>query len=187
MKKDLRALKTRQALFNALITLATERHYTAITVSELTKVAQINRATFYKHFTSMQDLAMAFVEAEIKTLFHIMEPMASIRYRPGYERQMLTLVLKHIASRQHIYHLLMVKKHIPEFTARFMEVMRTRMVEHPQNHQQQRFLTLHIEPTIGSWYGSAALVGTISLWLDEGLPYTPEFLAEQIMRLNPFQ
>lgn len=49
---DARIVRTRAALHDAIIELATLKPVPSITVSELTRLAGINRVTFYKHFTT---------------------------------------------------------------------------------------------------------------------------------------
>ena len=47
---DRRQRKTREAIFNAFITLLSKKNYNGITVGEIIEVANIGRATFYAHF-----------------------------------------------------------------------------------------------------------------------------------------
>ncbi|MEO6091426.1 MAG: TetR family transcriptional regulator, partial [Novosphingobium sp.] len=53
---DRRALRTRQALHQALIQLITERDYDTISVSDIADAANVGRSTFYAHFTDKDDL-----------------------------------------------------------------------------------------------------------------------------------
>ncbi len=47
---DRRQRKTRDAIFNAFISLLSKKHYDKITVGEIIEIADIGRATFYSHF-----------------------------------------------------------------------------------------------------------------------------------------
>lgn len=53
---DRRARKTRAALYEALIILLREKPLRDISVTELTKAADVNRSTFYTHFEDIFDL-----------------------------------------------------------------------------------------------------------------------------------
>lgn len=53
---DRRARKTRAALTAALLTLLKEKPVRTITVTELTELADVNRATFYVHYQDVYDL-----------------------------------------------------------------------------------------------------------------------------------
>ena len=56
-KTDRRVEKTKQSLYNAFVSLIQNKTYTSITISELTKVANIDRRTFYLHYSCIDDVA----------------------------------------------------------------------------------------------------------------------------------
>ena len=47
---DRRQRKSREAIFNAFISLLSTKHYNKITVGEIIEIADVGRATFYSHF-----------------------------------------------------------------------------------------------------------------------------------------
>lgn len=53
---DARIVKTRRAIFRALIELLEERPLEAVTITELCSRAMINRKTFYVHYKSPRDV-----------------------------------------------------------------------------------------------------------------------------------
>lgn len=55
-KTDLRIIKTKRAIYNALIELLHKKGITKITVAELAQKAEINKGTFYLHYSDMHDL-----------------------------------------------------------------------------------------------------------------------------------
>lgn len=56
MAIDRRVLRTRTALYDALVSLIRRKAYDLITVEDLLREAGVGRATFYAHFTSKDDL-----------------------------------------------------------------------------------------------------------------------------------
>lgn len=58
--KDLRVIKTRQTIRNALSELMSEKELPDITITELCSRAQINRKTFYRHYRSISDVITEF-------------------------------------------------------------------------------------------------------------------------------
>ena len=56
MAIDRRVARTRNALYDALVTLILRKGYEATTVQDLLDEANVGRATFYSHFTSKEDL-----------------------------------------------------------------------------------------------------------------------------------
>ncbi|AIM25660.1 TetR-like C-terminal domain-containing protein [Melissococcus plutonius] len=56
MKTNTKKEKTKQKIYNALIKLAEEKNIKEVKVSELCRVADINRSTFYLHYQDTYDL-----------------------------------------------------------------------------------------------------------------------------------
>ncbi|PKG22627.1 TetR/AcrR family transcriptional regulator [Niallia nealsonii] len=63
-KTDLRVIRTKEAIRDALIELIDEKGFEAITVKDITTRAKINRGTFYAHYQDKFDL-MTKCEEEI--------------------------------------------------------------------------------------------------------------------------
>ena len=64
IKKDRRVEKTTQSIRNAFISLINEKDISQITIKELAERANINRKTFYMHYTSVNDILKG-IEDEI--------------------------------------------------------------------------------------------------------------------------
>lgn len=62
--KDLRVRRTLKAIRYAFYKLVLEKDYSDISITELTERAEINRKTFYLHYSSLEDLVQE-VEQEI--------------------------------------------------------------------------------------------------------------------------
>ena len=62
MKKDLRVIKTKAHLQEALLQLLKEKALDKITISELCKLANINRGTFYLHYHDLSELFGEYFE-----------------------------------------------------------------------------------------------------------------------------
>lgn len=55
-KRDRRISKTQKSIHNAVVSLIQEKDISQITVKELAEVADINRKTFYMHYSSIQEV-----------------------------------------------------------------------------------------------------------------------------------
>ncbi len=64
-KTDLRVIKTRKALTEALYDLLCEKSLGDITVTELCERAMVRKATFYKHFACKEDL-LTYMVSELQ-------------------------------------------------------------------------------------------------------------------------
>ncbi len=67
MVTDRRVVRTRTALYDALVRLVGVRDYDQITVEDILREANIGRSTFYAHFSSKDDLLKNSLE-RLKTL-----------------------------------------------------------------------------------------------------------------------
>lgn len=61
-KLDRRIIKTRRAINTAMLQALNERHIDNITITEVTTRADINRKTFYLHFSCVEDVVKAMEE-----------------------------------------------------------------------------------------------------------------------------
>ncbi|MBO4899378.1 MAG: TetR/AcrR family transcriptional regulator [Lachnospiraceae bacterium] len=65
-KTDLRVKKTKRAIYNALVELLKKKNLENITVLELTEAAEINKSTFYLHYSDIFDLYQEALASHIK-------------------------------------------------------------------------------------------------------------------------
>ncbi|GAA0136225.1 TetR/AcrR family transcriptional regulator [Paenibacillus sp. YSY-4.3] len=184
---DLRVHRTRKYLKEAYIALLQEQEFYKITVHALTKRAEINRVTFYLHYQDMDDFVEQFLQELLDEIEAILRTKYDAPYEPGYELATLVTLLEYIAANAHIYKTLIVSKSIPYFTQHLMELMRKLILGRAPNTDHQAFPAMDIPKDIAAWYGTSAMVGTIALWLGEDMPYSPHYLAKQIVKLNPFR
>ncbi len=70
---DLRVVKTRRTIKNALIELVAEKELSDITISELSKRAQINRKTFYRHYKAVPDVVTELENEILEKFSHILK------------------------------------------------------------------------------------------------------------------
>jgi AcrR family transcriptional regulator len=69
--KDLRIIRTRELIREALIDLIEEKGFEAITVKDITTKARINRGTFYSHYQDKYDLMTSCQEEIMSNLADI--------------------------------------------------------------------------------------------------------------------
>ena len=86
MKKlDRRVVRTRQSLSVALVSLALEFGYEAITIKMLTQHAGIGYATFFRHFKSKDDLLLHVLRSGLGVMMDLLRPEMT-----PYERALIT-------------------------------------------------------------------------------------------------
>lgn len=85
-KTDRRTLYTRQVIMDAYIQLLKEKPVEKIRVAEICKIAEINRSTFYLHFSDILDVKQA-IEQELYEKF---KTFVKSQRKKGKNRQKLS-------------------------------------------------------------------------------------------------
>ena len=67
-KTDLRIIKTKKVIYEALIDLMKEKTFEEIKVSDICNKALINRSTFYAHYEDKYELLVEFIN-DLKSNF----------------------------------------------------------------------------------------------------------------------
>ncbi|MDQ0157504.1 TetR/AcrR family transcriptional regulator [Robertmurraya andreesenii] len=62
---DLRSIRTRKFIIDSFIELLEKKDFNSITISDITKGAMINRATFYRHFLDKYDLLEKVIKEDL--------------------------------------------------------------------------------------------------------------------------
>ena len=107
--QDRRARRSRAALRAALLDLITERGLNRIAVSDVTKRADVNRSTFYEHYSDVHELAADACTRmfdELIAATPVLLPDGTPRERDR-GRAAVTGVLTHIAERADLYRALL--------------------------------------------------------------------------------
>ena len=78
MKHELNSQNTKQMLCDAFITLASKKAFSKITVSEIINLCNVNRKTFYYHFTDVYDLLEWHLTNEIQAVISSFNPLSDI-------------------------------------------------------------------------------------------------------------
>ena len=74
-RKAAQIARTRRQIEDALITLAAEGGYCALTVAELCRTAGVGRPTFYRHFSSKRDVLSAIVDRSFADLLAALDAL----------------------------------------------------------------------------------------------------------------
>ena len=75
-KHDRRILKTKKAIYEALVELMQKKNLNSITVTELAAAANINRKTFYTYYSTVNDVLDEVINELISSLKDLMYAMS---------------------------------------------------------------------------------------------------------------
>ena len=97
---DLRVIKTKKVLFEALTSLMKEHSFEEIKTSDICSLALVNRSTFYAHYEDKYDLLVDFIK-ELKN--ELEQDLAKNVNTKEYFMEALNLITDHIDEKKDIY------------------------------------------------------------------------------------
>ncbi|GLX69914.1 TetR/AcrR family transcriptional regulator [Paenibacillus glycanilyticus] len=177
---DRRVVRSREALKQALLALMKQKDFDEISITEIVELANYNRGTFYSHYESKEALLDDIIYALIEELLQSFrapyenEEYFSIHELPAHSVK----IFEHIHEHAELYTLLMksnAHSHLREKMFDAIRQISKDELEHP---------TLEgINTELLSVYSNHALLGLIFYWIENGLPYTPAYMQEQLVKL----
>lgn len=175
-KMDRRKKYTRMVVKDTLMQLLKERTISAITVKEICAHAEINRSTFYAHYSDQFDL-LEQIETEI------IEEMFTYLSQYNFDKedetlQMTEKLLEYIVTKQDVCQTLFKENGDTSFQQKVMNVAHQFLMKNwavdNLNEDNSEYLTTFI--ISGSIY-------VMKSWLYNGMDKTPKEMAELINNL----
>ncbi|KQO10707.1 TetR/AcrR family transcriptional regulator [Paenibacillus sp. Leaf72] len=187
-KMDPRVIRTRQLIRDAFLQLIQEYDLEKITVNRLAERATINRVTFYLHYRDIPDMLNQMADNMTTHIRKLLEDVADQSSTAKDEWPELVRLIQHFADHSASYKIMLGSRRLPIFTERLSVLMMEFIKSKIGNHNaSSKTITPQIPNDIAAWYGSSAFLGTIVIWLRNDMPYTPAFLAKQLLLMVPFK
>lgn len=153
----------------------------APTVGQLCQRAQINRSTFYRHYTDVYDL-MNRVEQEFQHgLYRSLDGDSAFLARLGSKPEELEPLIAYIGQNPHFYRIYLQKYATNEDNKGFQRYWQNQVLPLFQSHgvQNEAHIRYYYE------YVKTGIVSVLRLWLENGCRETPAELARILCRLLP--
>jgi AcrR family transcriptional regulator len=175
---DPRIRRTRRLLQEAVLALAEEQDFAAITVQDISRRAEINRNTFYSHYRDKDDLIVQALDMLFDELTaedrRFVDAHGTVTADTVPEP--LRAVVHHVGDRPELYRRLLGEYGSVAFT--------TRLMSYVQRQFLQVWANMRHEPTpsgppaeLRAWFAAASLHGILSWWLERGTQEEPETVA----------
>lgn len=146
-KIDLRVIKTKKAIKSAFLELMREEGFVSINVKKIIELAEINRGTFYIHYTDKYDLLNKIEEELLSSLLEITNASPYNEFKSEHTNweefhTFFALFVKYVYEQGELFTLLQSEKGDPAFMSKFYEMCRTVWEKHqisgrlsiPQNY-----------------------------------------------------
>lgn len=181
VNKDLRIKKTQRSLQEALLALINEKGFDAISVKDLTEQAEINRATFYRHYLDKYDLLDKNIDNMLLDLGNTVIPknMNEIIGKDGEPSPMYVKLFEFIFENASFFRTMMSKNGISSFQYRLIVIMKDYINMAIDEFQQQQN-SMHTQKEIVINYITYAIIGLINYWLESDMKYSPQHMAKQL-------
>ncbi|MCC7360721.1 MAG: TetR/AcrR family transcriptional regulator [Anaerolineales bacterium] len=160
-KQDRRVVRTEEALARAMIALALEKPYTAITIRDLTERAGVGYATFFRHFTDKEALLTRVLAVFVAELLALLPA--------GRAAGSGAVVFQYIAARQALCRVLLNSP----ISAALGRHIQQAAIGATLAQQRPRRGGL-VPPEIAANHLAAASIALIQWWLEHDQPYPPE-------------
>jgi AcrR family transcriptional regulator len=184
-KIDRRVSRTRRQLREALMELILEKGYDNITIEEITDRADLGRTTFYLHYRDKEALLLESLEQIAEELrgqirLENMQPGISAG---GQGRSPIQEVFQHAAENSNLYKIILSGG----AATAVLNLVREMLLEAAEQFFAPRLAARagEVVPPVDSFAGyfASALLGYLTWWLDKGMPYSPDEVADLFMQL----
>jgi AcrR family transcriptional regulator len=165
----------------AMRSLVMEKPFDKITVKEITERAGLRRATFYLHYQTKEDLLRSVLNVTFRSLVERSRALAHLDVIGGKTQLDAYLVtFEHVAENAALYQRLLagsggalayeeIRQHLADLVLEGLGALNDETMDMP--------------PTVIAQYIAGTELSLIVWWLNAGMPYTTQQMAEMTHRL----
>jgi len=189
LSTDLRILRTKRLIRNAMTELMQEKGFEGFTVSDLTDRAAINRSTFYSHYRDKYDLLERSEEEILCGIERIIEKI----YTPSSQKRLnelqpdepepwLVEMFQYILDNQEFMKVSLGSKGNPLFQKKLKDLLRRKLIATFWKESIGKEMLVPVEYLTA--YVISAHLGVIQHWLESGTKGTPYELSLILSRMT---
>ncbi|HBF37661.1 MAG TPA: TetR/AcrR family transcriptional regulator [Firmicutes bacterium] len=178
-RTDLRVLKTQKLIRDSFLSLIDKKGFAIITINDIAEKAQINRSTFYLHYTDKYALLDKMVDEAMEKLVALVAPEAHIQSKNldvESLRQNIQAILTIIAEDVIFYKIIFGENRMFNLREKMADILKQKF---GQSFREQTLIPdeLFLE-MVTSLY-----MGAIAWWLSRGTAYSPSYMAQQLVKI----
>ncbi len=166
----------------ALILLMADKPFPLIKVTEICKISDYNRGTFYRHYDNKDDLLNDLLEVKLEELNVVLEKVAKKNQPKQRDVNQLTPLFSYIYDNRYFFSVLLGEHKIIGFRLRLFEAYRIyltpRIVEPLPSIENDPILKeIHLDFISSTWLGVSLF------WITHQDHPSPEYVAEQFIKI----
>ncbi len=171
-KADRRVKYTIMMLKDALIELMQKEHISKISVKSLCEIADVNRSTFYAHFSDQYDLLEYTYQEVIKNIKNHLEKQQLYEKHP-ISFQTLNRLLDYVKENADLFKAILSDNCDPDIQRKIMNEL---MDYHPYAGTDKR------TKDYLAAFGLTGCISILQIWLRDGMPESTTRMTELIMQ-----
>lgn len=182
-KIDLRIIKTKKVLFDALLTLMKQKNFDKIKISDICEVALINRSTFYAHYDDKYDLLVALIEELKNTILLELKYNENEYISKEYFMELLKILINHIDENREIYSAIVTHNRNGLLIDFLIDVTNRDISQRLKHNNSMIKSNIPIDAITRFYFGGIVNVGVD--WITNKDKYTKEQILEYLDKLIP--
>ena len=182
-KTDLRIIKTKKTLFDALLKLMKKKNFEKIKIADICEEALINRSTFYAHYEDKYELLMALFEEQKISLLEKLEDNEKTIFSKEYLMELLNILINHIDENRDIYSAILSNNRNGILIDFLIDVIERDVSEKLKDNDDVKNSMLPLDIIVKFYSGG--LINIVMAWLSRKEKYSREQLLLYINKLIP--
>ncbi|MEQ2526665.1 TetR/AcrR family transcriptional regulator [Robertmurraya yapensis] len=181
MNIDRRIIKSKQALKESLLSLMQEKDFKEITITDIVKLADLNRGTFYKHYQYKDDILEEIIDDVITDLTNsYREPYKSIdTFDVRNLSSSAIKIFDHVSKYGSFYTLIVKSTSLSGFQYKICEVIKNLALQDLYDNVTGQKINREIQASFYAY----AIFGMIIEWVNQGFSYSSNYMAEQLLEI----
>ena len=170
---------------DALVTLLTKKPFHKITITDITKVAEINRSTYYYHYYEIEEVLDKIIQVSVEDLIEIMLLSLESQHTFTIDQDILPstrAMFKHIDKHKKYYTALINS----DVSNRFSQAFITSIYEFNSKLSvtfEDNIEHIEInEDILNNLYAHAAF-GQVKYWIDHNFEQSSDYMAKQMTNI----
>lgn len=185
---DPRVKRSQKLILNSFLSLIAEKGFDAITVQDITNRAEINRATFYRHYEDKYALLEKIIDENLEIFLNRINPKTfhsiSYQYNEEEPHPIFLALFEHISEHRIFYKVMLGSKGLHEFRVKMINVIIDAFYNEFIDIFQKNEVKVPEDILIN--YIISADLGVITYWVESGMKYSPKYMAQQLTKFSIF-
>ncbi|MCR4688740.1 MAG: TetR family transcriptional regulator C-terminal domain-containing protein [Saccharofermentans sp.] len=174
---DRRTLKTRKAIYDAMMELLTQKELHKVTVQEITDIADINRATFYKHYLDIYDLYDKLEQDILVEWGMLVLELQDLR-----STDFFTKLVGYVGKNSNVFKMVFSPNAPKGLESKFERIL-DGLLKTIESERKGHSLK-DIKLTYQTWYRSHGVIAVLTKWVEDGLDQPKEFVIKTLSELD---